>query len=77
MKTTNLFPIFLKLDGKRCLVVGAGPVGEGKIRGLLETGAHVQVIAPTATDQVRDWSERGAVELHKRQFQTAGQDLSV
>jgi precorrin-2 dehydrogenase / sirohydrochlorin ferrochelatase len=74
MTTANLFPIFLKLDGKRCLVVGAGPVGESKIRGLLETGARVQVIAPAVTDQVHDWSELGVVELQKRHFQTSDLD---
>ena len=35
-KNAPLFPIFLKLEGRTCLVVGAGPVGEGKIRSLLE-----------------------------------------
>lgn len=74
MTATNLFPIFLKLEGKRCLVVGAGPVGEGKIRGLLETGAHVKVIAPTATEQVQRWSEVSAIELQTRDFQTSDLD---
>ena len=31
----NLFPIFLKLEGRRCLVVGGGHVGAQKIAGLL------------------------------------------
>jgi cation diffusion facilitator CzcD-associated flavoprotein CzcO len=38
---SNLFPMFLKLEGKRCLVVGAGKVGEPKIGGLIDTGACI------------------------------------
>ena len=74
MTATNLFPIFLKLEGKRCLVVGAGPVGEGKIRGLLETGAHVRVVAPIATEQIQHWAKADAVEWQERHFQTSDLD---
>jgi precorrin-2 dehydrogenase/sirohydrochlorin ferrochelatase len=34
-----LFPLFLKLAGRRCLVVGAGSVAESKIGGLPASGA--------------------------------------
>lgn len=43
----SLFPIFLKLESKRCLVVGAGAVGTHKIAGLLEAGAEVTVVDPS------------------------------
>jgi len=41
-----LFPTFLKLQGRRALLVGGGPVAAGKLRGLLEAGAEVSVVAP-------------------------------
>jgi siroheme synthase-like protein len=41
-----LFPTFLKLKGRRVLLVGGGPVAAGKLRGLLEAGADVSVVAP-------------------------------
>jgi precorrin-2 dehydrogenase / sirohydrochlorin ferrochelatase len=63
-----LFPIFLKLEGRNCVVVGAGPVGEGKIRGLLESRALVRVISPQATPQVKDWAQSGAIEWDARPF---------
>jgi siroheme synthase-like protein len=65
---TNLFPMFLKLEGRQCLVVGAGKVGEPKISGLLETGARVRVVALAATAAVRDWARAGKIELELRAF---------
>ena len=44
----SLFPMFLKLEGRSCLVVGAGAIGEPKIGSLLASGASVRVIAAQA-----------------------------
>ena len=52
-----LFPMFLKLTGRACLVVGAGSVGTPKIEGLLSAGADVTVVAPHATDVVQAWAD--------------------
>jgi siroheme synthase-like protein len=41
-----LFPTFLKLKGRRVLLVGGGPVAAGKLRGLVASGADVSVVAP-------------------------------
>jgi siroheme synthase-like protein len=38
----------LDLEGRRCLVVGAGRIGLEKARGLTECGADVVVVAPDA-----------------------------
>lgn len=65
---TNLFPMFMKLNGRNCLVVGAGKVGEPKIAGLVETGAHIRVVALDATQTVRDWARLGKIELNLRAF---------
>lgn len=68
---TNLFPMFMKLAGKECLVVGAGKVGEPKIGGLIDTGASIHVVAIAASGQVREWADAGKIELELRAF-TAG-----
>jgi precorrin-2 dehydrogenase/sirohydrochlorin ferrochelatase len=69
----GLFPMFVKLEGRRALVVGAGSVGEGKIRGLLLAGARVRVVAPRATARVRAWARAGRIRWEARPF--AARDL--
>lgn len=65
---TSLFPMFLKLEGRQCLVVGAGRIGEPKIGGLLETGARIRVVAMDASPTVREWALAGQIELDLRGF---------
>jgi len=65
---TNLFPMFMKLAGKQCLVVGAGKVGEPKIAGLIDTGALIQVVAIDASNKVREWADAGKIALELRLF---------
>lgn len=65
--------MFLKLEGKRCLVVGAGKVGEPKIGGLIDTGARIRVIALQASETVRGWAEEGTISLELRLI--AAEDL--
>ncbi|HST12636.1 MAG TPA: bifunctional precorrin-2 dehydrogenase/sirohydrochlorin ferrochelatase [Terriglobales bacterium] len=67
----SLFPMFLKLEGRSCLVVGAGKIGESKIRSLLVARAKVRVVAPWATRAVAGWASAGVLTWDAREFQTA------
>jgi len=49
---TMLFPTFLKLQGRRVLLVGGGPVAAGKLRGLIDAGAEVTVVAPEIAPEI-------------------------
>ena len=71
---TSLFPMFMKLQGRSCLVVGAGKVGEPKVAGLLETGARIRVVAIEATAAVREWAREGKIELELRPYRTSDLD---
>ena len=65
---TSLFPMFLKLEGKQCLVVGAGRVAEPKIAGLLDTGARIRVVASEASPVICAWAGEGKIDLALRRF---------
>jgi precorrin-2 dehydrogenase/sirohydrochlorin ferrochelatase len=69
-----MFPIFLKLERKHCLVVGAGSVAEGKIKGLLVAGAFVQVVAPKANAAIEKWAHDGVLTLRAERFQPGDLD---
>ncbi len=64
----SLFPMFLKLTARRCVVVGAGAIAEGKIESLLAAEAEVRVIAPEALVRVRGWAEGGDVVWERREY---------
>jgi uroporphyrin-III C-methyltransferase/precorrin-2 dehydrogenase/sirohydrochlorin ferrochelatase len=44
--------VFLKLEGRPVLVVGAGPVAAGKLRPLLDAGARITVVAPDVVNEI-------------------------
>ena len=64
----SLFPIFLKLAARPCVVVGAGNIAESKIESLLIAEASVTVIAPEALPRVRAWAEGGDLRWEQREW---------
>lgn len=66
----SVYPIYLhNLASALTIVVGGGPVGERKVRGLLAAGAHIRLISPTATVQLTAWAEAGQLEWQARSYQ--------
>lgn len=64
----ELFPIVLKLDGRRCVVVGAGGIAESKTSTLLGCRAQVTVIAPIATEFIQEQARQGKLKWQQREF---------
>ena len=70
----ELLPLFLKLDGRDVLVVGAGEVAERKVASLLEAGARVRVVAPEATEAIAALARDGRVGWSARAFADSDPD---
>lgn len=64
----SLFPIFLKLTGRRAIVIGAGHLAESKITSLRAADAAVTVIAPQASDPIVEQAAAGELTLHSRPY---------
>jgi precorrin-2 dehydrogenase/sirohydrochlorin ferrochelatase len=67
----DMFPIFLKLEGRPCLVVGAGTIATPKIASLLAAGGAVTVVAPEVTEDISAQGREGKFILHQREFQSS------
>ena len=59
-----LLPMFLKLDGRKVLVVGAGTMGTARVRQLAAAGARVRLVAPEVTAEAVALAD----EVHRRPF---------
>ena len=73
MADPDLFPVFLKLAGRRVLVVGGGIVATSKIAALQRAGAAITVVAPAVSAAI----ERAGVEIRRRRFRAADLDGAV
>lgn len=64
-----LYPIFLKLEGRKVLIVGGGKVAEEKIYAVLRSATDVTVVAPEVSPQIQAWVDRGLVRHVAREYQ--------
>lgn len=64
----DLFPIFLKLSARPCIVIGAGNLAESKIESLRQAHARVTVIAPSASERIVQMSDAGEITWHQRGY---------
>jgi siroheme synthase-like protein len=65
-----LFPVFLKLGGRKVLLVGAGPVATSKLAGLEAVGADITVVAPEMTETI----QQSGARLVRRTFEESDLD---
>jgi precorrin-2 dehydrogenase / sirohydrochlorin ferrochelatase len=70
----NLLPLFLRLDRRPVLVVGAGAVALAKIESLRPTGAQIAIVAPAAAPQFHELVENGQLTWHRRPFHPSDLD---
>ena len=62
------YPMFLNIDGKRCVVVGGGHIALRKVRALLEHGASVEVISSGLCPELIELAESGRIYISNRHY---------
>jgi uroporphyrin-III C-methyltransferase/precorrin-2 dehydrogenase/sirohydrochlorin ferrochelatase len=71
---SELYPIGLRLEGLRVLVVGGGAVATRRVPALLAAGADVVLVAPVLTPALHDLATAGRVEWLARRFEPGDVD---
>ncbi|MEY4043008.1 MAG: Siroheme synthase, partial [Actinomycetota bacterium] len=69
-RNETIYPIGLRLAGRKVVVVGGGVVGTRRVRGLLDVGARIVLISPNATDELTRLADAGEIEWFDRGYQT-------
>jgi uroporphyrin-III C-methyltransferase/precorrin-2 dehydrogenase/sirohydrochlorin ferrochelatase len=64
-----MYPVSLEVKNRRILVVGGGSVALRKVRGLVEEGARVSVVAPEVVEPLAAMAARGEIDLENRPYQ--------
>jgi siroheme synthase-like protein len=66
---TPLYIACLRLTGRRCVVIGGGPIGLEKVEGLLACDAHVALIAPEAQPELVQLALEGSIRWEQREYE--------
>ncbi|MDQ0031323.1 uroporphyrinogen-III C-methyltransferase [Arthrobacter bambusae] len=74
MAIQDIYPTALRLLGRPVLVVGGGPVAARRAKGLLDAGARVTVVAPVASDALRELVASGLLAWEPRTYRSSDVD---
>jgi siroheme synthase-like protein len=74
MLETPFYIACLRLSGRRCVVIGGGPVGLEKVEGLLACDADVTLVGPEAQPELVQLSLEGSIRWEQREYETGDLD---
>jgi uroporphyrin-III C-methyltransferase/precorrin-2 dehydrogenase/sirohydrochlorin ferrochelatase len=70
----TLYPLGLRLDRLRVLVVGGGAVATRRVPALLDAGAEIVVVSPSLTPALRAHADAGRLTWLPRRFEASDVD---
>ncbi len=65
----RLYPVFLLLSGKPCVVVGGGCIALQKTRALVEAEAKLRIISPEIIEALEAMADEGAIHIERRNYE--------
>jgi uroporphyrin-III C-methyltransferase/precorrin-2 dehydrogenase/sirohydrochlorin ferrochelatase len=67
----SLYPLALRLTGRRVLVVGGGAVATRRVPALIAAGARIEIVAPDLTPALQGHVDAGRATWQARRFEPA------
>jgi precorrin-2 dehydrogenase/sirohydrochlorin ferrochelatase len=71
MLDTPFYIACLKLEGRKCLVIGGGDIGLEKVEGLLACNGDVTLVAPDTIEPLRELAAEGSIRWEQRAYEPA------
>ena len=69
-ETPLFFPLFVSLQGKKCLIVGGGTIASRRAETLSQFQCEVEVIAPRLSEAMKKLEKSGMVQVKLKQYET-------
>jgi uroporphyrin-III C-methyltransferase / precorrin-2 dehydrogenase / sirohydrochlorin ferrochelatase len=69
-----VYPLSLRLDGRRAVVVGGGSVALRRVAGLRAAGADILLVSPQLSPALSDLAARGLITAHRRGYEPGDTD---
>ncbi|MEU1483469.1 uroporphyrinogen-III C-methyltransferase [Streptomyces sp. NPDC005752] len=63
------YPVGLRLNGRRVVVVGGGQVAQRRLPALIAAGADITLVSPSATASVEAMADTGEIRWERRRYQ--------
>ena len=63
-----LYPIFLKLEGRKVLIVGGGAIAEEKLEAVLRSANDVTVVSPRISPRIQAWADQGLLRHQRGEY---------
>jgi len=73
----RFLPVFMRVDGKKIVVIGGGDAAVAKLRSLKRTSGRIVVIAQEFDDEINKWAREGLLDIEKRAWTEADLDSAV
>jgi precorrin-2 dehydrogenase/sirohydrochlorin ferrochelatase len=65
------YPISLKIENKKCVVIGGGRIAARKIKRLIEADAIVTVISPAITNSIESFVNQKKISFQKKSYEAS------
>lgn len=62
------YPVFLNLQGKKCVIFGGGRVAFRKIKELINCNAQILVVSPNIIDEIRALKPQIIIDQYKKEY---------
>jgi uroporphyrin-III C-methyltransferase/precorrin-2 dehydrogenase/sirohydrochlorin ferrochelatase len=69
-----IYPLSLRMEGRRVVVVGGGSVAFRRVAGLRAAGADILLISPELSPTLGDLADRGVIAAHRRGYEPGDLD---